>query len=340
MFPSRRPVDPSRKTGGERLRRRSHAAPPTQTNMYAPSIYSYTCRGKFYASSETKDGSEGGVCNGFKSKLDVLYVANQENISRAEALKRFTSMVSDVDLDDYHSAANTSELHQQAKSILLSPALIYKNLDKKQTVGDDEKTPVVNPIKLAKDQILPEEELIKRQEWSCYGSTEVEYLVLEDVKTGEKKVAAVAPLNTGISFREIETEDSVRLITRVGLGWLDIIYDSHSDIVDAVENEQDVQQQQQRMPEEVPPRPTMDSLQIAKQSLIRTYDFSRHVAEHMKFNLQWLGSNLQDDFPARTYAAGKNIVAQLPSALDHTANTMGKILSRIFGSDDDSDERD
>lgn len=333
MFPSKRPVEPSR-SGGERLRRRSHA--PPQTKLYSPSIYSYTCRGKFYASSEAKDGNE-GICKGFKSKLEILHDANQVNLSRAEALKRFTTMAADVDLDEYQGDSSSSELHQQAKSVLLSPALIYKD-DTESEKGkiqpvDDQK--ILNPI-TTKDQ-LPEEELILRQEWSCYGSTEVEYLVLQDVTTGEKKITAVAPRNTGISFREIETEDSLRKLTRVGLGWLDIIHDNNSMIVDASENEQDAQR---RWPEEVPPRPSIDAIEVAKQSLTRTYDFSKLIAEHMKFNLQWLGSNLQDDFPARTYAAGQNIVAQLPKALDLTVDTMGKILNRMFGGDDDGDDDD
>lgn len=282
-----------------------------------------------------KEGSE-GICKGLKSKLEILYDANKETISRTEALKRFTTMTADVDVDDYEEAQ--SELHQQAKSVLLSPALIYKDSEKKKDLGNEDKT-VVNPI-IAKDQ-LPEEELIKRQEWSCFGSTEVEYLVLQNVTTGEKNIAAVAPRNTGISFREIETEDSLRSITRVGMGFIDIIHDNNSTIVNTSDNkEQDTQQSTPNVVEEVPLRPPTELIETAKQSLTRTYDFSCKVAEHMKWNLQWLGSNLQDDFPARTYTAGQNIVAQLPKAVDQTFGTMGKILSRMFGNDDDSDGED
>lgn len=318
---------------GERLRRHSHApSPPMPTKVYSPSIYSYTCRGAYYASSESKVGNE-GICKGFQSKLENMYDANQENISRTEALKRFTTMTVDVDLNDYHEASN--EFNQQAKTVLLSPALVYKESENKVLADDKDKT---FSNRIENDQ-LPEEELIKRQEWSCYGSTEVEYLVLEDMQTGEKKIAAVAPRNTGISFREIETEDSLRTITRVGLGWLDIIHDNNSVLVDddtALNSEEEQHaKHQQYTPEEIPPRPATDSIKAAKQLLARTYDFSRHVAEHMKLNLLWLGSNLQDDFPARTYAAGRVIVAQFPKALDSTVETMGKILERWFGSDDD-----
>jgi hypothetical protein len=47
----------------------------------------------------------------------------------------------------------------------------------------------VNVIHMpANEELLPEEELIRRQEWSCYGWTEVDYLMLKNVQTGEEHV--------------------------------------------------------------------------------------------------------------------------------------------------------
>lgn len=327
---------PSTPPPGMGLRRRKQAnsnAAANQPPLYIPSIYSYTCRGAYFASSDRKGGEE-GICKGLKSKLEMLYDANQETVTRAEALKRFTTLTADFDFqDDYGGGDSNSELHQQAKSVLLSPALIYKDPEAKE---GDEKDP------LHKDQIVPEEELIVRQEWTCYGSTDVEYLVLQDVNTGAKKIAAVAPRTTGVSFREIETDDSLRSIVRVGLGWLDIIHDNNSVLVDEDDDRlkgdaQNNNNNNNIMPEEVPPRPQIDTLETAKRSLNRTYDFSCKVAEHMKYNLQWLGSNLQDDFPARTYAAGQRIVTQIPKTIDLTVDFMGDLIKR-WTDDDDNDD--
>jgi hypothetical protein len=361
MFPSKRPTEfPTSETnriGGERLQQlqrqnrirgggghnNNEQTGLRQNKLYNPTIYSYMCHGKFYASSETTKGSE-GLCHGLKSTLEMLHEDHQPSMmtSRAQALKFFTRNAADAEHDLFQeteasSLSSNSELNQRAKVVFLSPALIYKETESEmnhqlQPVGiEDNKT--VNHI--TNSDSFPEEELIIRQDWTCYGSTEVEVLVLQDVTTGEKKITAVAPRNTGLSFREIETQDSLRMLTRIGLGWLDIIHDNNATIMDesTASAEDD-----KRWPEEVPPKPSIDTIAVAQQFAIRTFDFSKLVAEHMKFNLQWLGSNLQDDFPARTYAAGQNIVAQLPKAVDLTVDTMGKILNRMFGGDDEDED--
>jgi len=356
MFPSRPPpTECSKKV--ERLRRRNNksVAPlqPTPITLYRPSIYSYMCRGAYHASSDAKEGSE-GVCNGFKSQLEILYEERQEMLSRAEALKRFTTMTADYDFDEDFQHEDTGEygggLSEQAQAVLISPALIYK--DKDAAVNNKapipEKPPVVNPILNSAENTLPEEDLIKRQEWSCYGSTEVEYLVLQDVTTGEKKIAAVAPRNTGVSRRTIETDDSIRSITRIGLGVLDIIHDNNS-IIDrssshpsgndqSNDNDNMHSSSSSPLPEEVPPRPPYDAIATVKENLQRTYEFSHKVAEHMKLNVQWLSENLRDDFPNRTYQAGREIIHRVPHTMEQTAASMGKIMSFLLGDDDDDDD--
>jgi len=356
------------------LRRRNqahhHHHQPPHPPRYQPSIYSYMCRGAYHASSDA-NAKEGGVCNGFKSQLEVLYDERQESLTRAEALKRFTSMTAEFDFDPQqdppHPGAGDAlddeygGLHEQAQAVLISPALIYKDKDNaknntKSVDGGDKnnKEPVVvNPI-LQDQQTLPEEELIKRQEWHCYGSTEVEYLVLQDLKTGDKKIAAVAPHNTGISRRTIESDDSIRSITRIGLGWLDIIHDNNA-IISSSDNQHshhgnegedhnnsanDNDDATAAVPTPIIPMSPTALYAAAKETLQRTYDFSAHVGEHMKWNAAWLSDNLRDDFPRRTYQAGQKIVAQLPVTVDQTATSMSKIVGFLLGDDDDDDDDD
>lgn len=348
------------------MRRRNQALPtaPQPPPRYNPAIYSYMCRGAYHASSDAK---EGGVCNGFKSQLAVLYDERQESLTRAEALKRFTDSNAEFDFDPQQDQADALEdeyggLHGKAQAVFISPALIYRDKDannksmEEDGNGSDDKDAkskkhplVVNPI-LQNQETLPEEELIKRQEWHCYGSTEVEYLVLQDPKTGEKKIAAVAPHNTGISRRTIETDDSVRSITRIGLGWLDIIHDNNAIVSDQDQNSRDTDGEDRKATNDddasaEPTTPTtMTPVEVyatAKEGLQRTYDFSWKVGEHMKMNAGWLADNLRDDFPRRTYQAGQKIVKQLPATAEQTAGSMIKIVGFLLGDwDDDHDDDD
>ena len=340
------------------------------------------CRGGYHATSD--DAQDGGVCNGMKSQLEVLYnTERQESLTRAEALQRFTSMNAEFEYGGGgggNPAGGSSSgggggpngmggddgygggLHEQTQAVLISPALIFK--DKSLTSAEDDgadnkkqaKQPplVVNPI-LNQHNILPEEELILRQEWHCYGSTEVEYLVLQDEQTGERKIVAVAPHNTGISRRTIESDDSIRAITRVGLGWLDIIHDNHTIITPSSSSSSSAKTTTDTGDDTtaaaVDPNTAWipglynsnpgEVLATAKEAWQRTYTFSSAVAEHMKWNGAWLSDNLRDEFPQRTYQAGQKIVTQLPITIDLTANSMRKIvgfLREIMDHDDEDDD--
>jgi len=289
-------------------------------------------------------------------------------MTRAEALKRFSSMTADFDgyePEDFGAdmgGVGGSDLHQQAKTVLISPALIYK--DKSASIKstpptadeNNKKQQPVNPIVAKDHDTLPEEELIKRQEWSCYGSTDVEYLVLQNVSTGEKKIAAVAPRNTGFSRRTIESDDSIRSITRIGLGFLDIIHDNNSIVTPTAPEQEhhhpsspsldkgEAEDGARTPTPEQGPRPPIvlleNALATAKATAWRTYEFSGLVGQHMQMNAQWLSENVRDEFPSRTYHAGEKIVAQLPKTVDQTFGTMSKIISSLFEDDDDDDDGD
>ena len=354
------------KVGGDhRLRRRNNKppaasqqqAPPNNPPRYNPAIYTYICRGAFHATS--LDSHEGGVCNGFKSQLEVLYNEQQESLTRAEALKRFTSMNAEFELDPTaggHDHGGDDDmygggLHEQTQAVMISPALIFKDqdlMDQQEPIEDknQRKAPVVvNPL-LNQHNILPEEELIHQQEWHCYGSTEVEYLVLEDIQTGERKITAVAPHNTGISRRTIESDDAIRSITRIGLGWLDIIHDNHHVVTAQPSTTSSTTDATNSSADDDPESLTTQSFTpdeiwtTVRDTVQRTYQFSTTVAEHMQWNSLWLYENVRDDFPRRTYQAGEKIVAQLPHTLQQTATSMRQIVGMITGMTDDDDDDD
>ena len=395
------------------------AVPTKLLNKYYPKIYSYKCYGKYSTTSNMNDtynkngagvgggGVGGGKCYGIAKAMETLY-NEPVRMSRIEALQRFTSMNSDVDLDDYnqhHSHhddddhnnrddnSDGSELSEQA--VYLSPALIYKNegIEKKMSVNakefsgvkdssgmkdssevnDSTKKEHIPNVHYYDDRLL-EEEVILEQDWTCYGATDVEYLSLEDARTGESTLVAVAPRNTGLSIRNIQTDDHLRSLTRCSLGWIDILHDSNSVLEyedDDDENEakkttnekrsvkesladmmkkkntdggnidEQIRQTPSILTELRLPKDVESIVKIGQEHMKYTFEFSKLVSTHVQNNVQWLYNNFKDDFPNRTVEAGKRLIIQIPKTIDGTVTTMNKIVQQLIrgrGDDDDDDD--
>jgi hypothetical protein len=312
--------------------------------------------------------------------------------TRDVAIKNFTYMT-DYELDEDDDpqqgggtstttgAGGTNGLNQKTKSILISPALIYKEKVESSSAStapnnrnkSNHKNRQYSTIKMpstpssSASATLPEEELIKRQKWSCYGSTEVELLVLQNASTGEEHIAAVAPRNVGVSIRKIDADDGS--ITSIGIGWLNIVVDAGPAFLEEDDDDEEVEradprghrhrddakdspssrnqqggaarqssnqqrQQEGRPSEDVPPRPSQqqDSIARTRTQLKRYYEFAGKVGEQMKVNVSFLRETLQDDFARRSTAAGNKIVANLPRTLDRTAAFFHKMIDRWTGS--------
>jgi hypothetical protein len=315
--------------------------------VYHPSIYSFKCRGIYNLSSEppNHNGPQGnhnyreGYCRGLRTKLELL--ADMEPGSRETAIKGFTYMT-DYDLDE----SDANSLNQKAKSILVSPAIIFQEQNN-QDVSKQQSAPLL------------EEELIKRQNWSCYGSTEVDMLVLKDEKDGTEHIAAVAPRNIGLSIRRIETDDGN--ISSIGIGFVNIVVDT-GPIVDEQEQtggrqpttpvgQQSIHKEQQQQPATlkgepsqpvsppIPPRLSPVSLEGVKSYLLTVYEFSFKLGEQMKQNVNWLSGTLQDEFPSRCLSAGHKIVDEIPKTTHRTATFMGKMYDRwVNGGGDENNQ--
>ena len=380
--------------------------PTKMLNKYYPKIYSYKCYGKYSTTSNMNDknnnGGGGGKCYGIAKAMETLY-NEPVRMSRIEALQRFTSMNSDVDLDDYNhhqtrhddsddrhnvgdGTGSGAELSEQA--VFLSPALIYKyqnnenlpnstkNVSRVLIDTDSSKAKEKKPVVQYYDERLLEEEIILEQDWTCYGVTDVEYLSLEDVRTGESTLVAVAPRNTGLSVRKIETDDHLRSLTRCSLGWIDILHDSNSvlgyededdkneankntddsksileGLVDRMSTKKNENADEDMIDEQIRQTPSIftqlqnipDSVEpiikIGQEHLNRTIEFSKLVSTHMQSNVQWLYGNLRDDFPNRTVEAGKRFVVQIPKTVEGTVTTMNKLVQQLIrGRDDDDDD--
>jgi hypothetical protein len=297
-----------------------------QPPVFHPTIYRYTCTGALFLSSE-ETGSE-GTCRGVRSRLELL--SDLQINSRDEAIRDFCEM-SEYVLEG--EGESESGLDETTKSIIVSPALIYKD----DTVRKD------------KRHLLPEEEIIKRQEWSCYGSTEVEYLVLKDPITNKESICALTPRNNGMSVRRIEAETGN--ITNIMIGWVSIVLDTsffgdsdtdeQSSSMNKNSNSNPILADQADDPrttvDELAAKPTPSALDTAKSAVIKTYSYSLKVIDQMGTNVRWLGENVQDDFPNRMAASGQRIVGNVGKTADRTTKFAEKIFNMFWnpGANDD-----
>lgn len=235
--------------------------------------------------------------------------------------------------DDHGSAQEETAggedfpVEPRTRELLVSQSLVFKEPNKQPSNGHFSSS----------KGTLTDQDYIKHQEWSCYGSTQVSCLVLKNIHTGHEKVAAIVPRNSGLSVRTILTEDNS--ITNISIGVLNILIDSDAR---EIPNDKDAQQQQRSSseddnlatPEEVPPRPRQDTVAEAKEWTLRTTAFAGKILQHMQGNASFLYQNIRhEDFVARTYASGERIAHQLPPTVLRTTKFMGKLLRMAFGND-------
>lgn len=139
--------------------------------MYNPSVFRYKCIGYLHMNSENK-GSY-GTCRGFQSRMER--VANMVPDTREGAIKKFLDASSD--LGTYVDSDDSSD--QKVKEIYTARTMIYKEDDK----WEADKTPRIQAVKPSP---FPEDELINKTEWSCWGSTSVHYLALDPIPKKRK----------------------------------------------------------------------------------------------------------------------------------------------------------
>lgn len=334
-----------------------HTLPSQQ--IFEPSIYTYTCRGSYFVSTtqSNDENQREGRCKGFRSRLELL--SDLDVNTRKGALEQFTVWAAGGDPSDagFAETQDGVELDPQAKSVVISPALIFPDAMSKIVIDSAKKSSADKEnkggrkhdavIESADDMFqintsldlssrLPEEDLIKKQDWSCYGSTQVDYLLLKNPETGEESIAAVAPRNNGLSIREIHAEQGIS-ISCYGMGWLSFIIDWKSD--QEVETSNNDSQPATTFREQTPQsKSPANAFASAKESALYAANFTSKVGQHMVANVSWVLQACGDDFPARTLATGKDIFFEMPITIERTGKFMGRLLVRmvedLFGGDD------
>jgi hypothetical protein len=196
-----------------------------------------------------------------------------------------------------------------------------------------------------------------KEEWSCYGITEVDLLVLRPQNSKNEKIVAVAPYCApGMAIRDVhlmDTDSTKERTSTIRLGILEILYqstmddDEDDDLEEEVEEEeplpatavtQDTKDQKEETtsttssqsgkPKRRKKRLEDDEDEVARPNLpTRFWNSSQTVAKQMQINAQLIYQATQDDFMGRTIQASRRIVTEFPRQLDRTLDLMWRVLT-------------
>lgn len=370
--------------------------------LYHPSVFRYTCRGRLSLDSRNGGNSQysAGVCRGVQSHLE--HIDQWRTMTRDEAVSVFQSKSSDYYYGDSDKDTAINPLdptaagpaapasnggpsseggaHAQAlQAVYLSNVLVYPNGDDDEDENNNKKKRDKKIVKKSSSNV-PATTTPELEEWRCYGTTEVDLLVLrpdtggsgssnnstkddDDEADKEETIAAVAPYTApGMQVRDLTTSTFGKERTRtVRLGILEIVY---STAMDAAEDEEEVEVNQQHRGHPKSHHPSSkdhsgggptdhgkkrgrrrhDDEDEDEENLpplstpARVYRSAQNVAKHMQTNAKLLYESAQDDFPERTYEAGKRIYEELPHTMDRTVDMMKKMVQFFVGRGDDDDE--
>lgn len=280
-----------------------HGNHPT---LYKPTIHRYMCTGVYSASSS---GAEDATCNGFKTQIKVI--EQWRDNTRVGALRRFTSQNDDgisFDLNEVDNGSfdSVDSIGHQPESIVLSDALIFKDKD---SVSENSKK-IISDTNAMKE-MLPEEEYIKEHSWTCWGRTEVDYLVLKNLQTGKEKFVAALPNTPHASWRTVKLTDK-RMINILTISSIKAIFQT------TVNDETDS------------PTTTSTGTRTTVTTLSSS-EFAQKLLEHMKRNTQLF-------YDGSVYNSGVKVFNQVPTTAYNTLtfmkNMVIKAVKKIWSDND------
>lgn len=344
------------------------ASPPEE--LYYPSIFRYTCRGKFHANSKNEQSEAAGVCTGIQSQLE--HVEHWRLVTRSQAIDGFRTQVgsnnfnnsqAEFDLDgsrggsgagpsavgggamsDVNMGGDAAEAHA-VQSALLSPIIVYPPAPRAPPQPNEE-----DETRKRKDSKIrnastttttASTELIENQDWSCYGTTEIDLLVLRKQNETDEEIAAIAPFcSPGLSNRDVTGYWGKDRTSTMRLGFVEIVYQSSLSPEEVLEEEEErgSSSTQQGVPGAAEGTPAKNAGKLFDIDSIfafpeRWIAQSSKIVQHMEINAKMLKDAVSDDFPNRTYQAGKRILDEFGKTVDRTTS----LMRQLWDDDDDDD---
>lgn len=343
-------------------RPRSSSA-PVATALYHPSIFRYTCTGKLSLDSRNggKSKASSGVCHGIQSNLE--HIDHWRLSTREDAIKQFeykSSLGITGEEDYYNSSGNqhsgdieASSAHaEQAvylSNVLLYPPTASEGQDLSNEVTEDKKKKQCKEGMVTRKNADGSTTITPQQEsWSCYGSTEVDLLVLRPQNARDDSIAAVAsycapgvtvrdsaisPTNIGVGS---DTGGQERTTT-IRLGILEIVYATVLE-GQGVEESGDKDRGKGEEIDGKGMKGETTNGYISTSTSTQVVQSGKKILNQMMINGQLLYQATHDSYPTRTYEASKRITSEFRKTWFRTTGLMKKVASSIFFGDDWNDQ--
>ena len=211
-----------------------------------------------------------------------------------------------------------------------------KKTKRKVVVGKKHSTPpssktTSNSDEEKQQQKQQQQQLEHREEWKCYGSTEVDLLVLRPQDSSNENIAGVSPYTSpGVTIRDVTSPTlGQERTTTVRLSILEILYQntmSPEDMMDDLNSSSGSSNKNSKH---------AGSGDGEKKSGFavgpsKVYESGKKIAHHMKLNADLLYSSFQDDFPGRTLEASQRIGNEFEKTVARTYNTVKRFASWAF----------
>jgi hypothetical protein len=361
----------------------------TSSSLYHPSIFRYTCTGRLSLDSRNGGNSKAssGVCHGIQSNLE--HIDHWRLSTRDEAIKHFeyaSAMGGDVGrIGDAAGGEQSSDqqggsaTHAQ-QAVYLSNVLLYSPDDIPPVGGDSSKKNDDEKDNKKKKKNKNQKDISRKntdgsttitpqqETWSCYGSTEVDLLVLRPQNEKEESIACVSSYCApGMTVRDLAvspdsnnvgTADGTReRTTTIRLGILEIVYattvEGNDNNNGTIGKDKDKDGNRMAKPSNDQVGDDDEDKEITATtgggSWITNYSTApgkvihsgKNILKHMNINGQILYQSVQEDYPKRTYEASQRITNEFSKTLYRTIGLMKKVYNwdEEDWNDDDDDKK-
>ncbi|OEU23603.1 hypothetical protein FRACYDRAFT_267563 [Fragilariopsis cylindrus CCMP1102] len=197
----------------------------------------------------------------------------------------------------------------------------------------------------------------QQETWSCYGSTEIDLLVLRPQNEKEESIACVSSYCApGMTVRDLAVnnvnvgtgiaEDGTReRTTTIRLGILEIVYATTVEGDDNTTNNINKRigsKDKDQVDDEDKDTTTASGSGgifggLATTAPDKVLHSGKNIVKHMKINGQLLYQSVQEDYPTRTYEASQRITNEFSKTFHRTTKLMKKVYNYIADEDDDDE---
>jgi hypothetical protein len=323
--------------------------------VYKPTIFSYTCYGAYSVS--LNDTRRVGTCNGIATPIEIL--VDMESTTREDAIRSFTEMTE----WDMEGGINTQSLDHKTRNVAVSPALLFP----------EEPAPK-NPNVLAEEALIKEQKwscfgstaieyLVLKNEtegtehvaavapstgWFSHRSLkESDGSTINVRGLGLVSIVTSSIVDDSLNVQSTKTTDQQQSRNKTkGIntdGAISANVPEHTSGGEQASSKDSKKPSNKSDDYQIPPerlrpqllQPVVTSENINK--FVTQYSIlAKKTAEHMKQNARLIVEQLCDEFPSRSYAAGKKIVGNIPKTLE-ACTWLPKKLYKSWKGEDDED---